>query len=356
MVTITCSNRVSAIKLFQTLNTRGLELSLADLTKSALLSRIEETKRRTQFIVSWREIENIADNNDESVSDLLTYYVYYLLASKPKKSLYEELEKIVKRKDPTKVVHEFKLFSEQYDEILNQKSKIIYCLRNLPDTVFWKTILVAAKRSDLPQYNRLCEELRRLYYSYWIANYTTAKTRDFSFKLINLVKKGASLIRIKDEIVKKIKEDNVLKWIKENLDDDAYRNSWLKPLLILIEYGQTDESVFIEYSRNLHADHILPEEWDKIPYWKNRWSKEKSELWLDNIGNLTLLSGSKNIRASNDEFPKKRRIYKGKGFDGITSFEITKKIIKESDWTEKEVKKRQKWLIEEIKRLLKISF
>jgi len=356
MITITCSSRVSAIKLFQTLNTRGLELSLADLTKSSLLSRLADDKKRAQFMTSWHEVEKIAENNDELLTDLLTFYGYYLLASKPKRSLYEEFERRFRLKDSNKVIYEFKKFADYYDEILNMKSKVIYSLRYLPDKVFWKTVLITAKDKEFSKFGALCEELRRLYYCYWVAGYTTAKTRDFSFKLIRLIKKGASLGEIKDEINRKMKEDNVLKWIKEDLEYDVYGVTWLKPLLILVEYGQTDESVFIEYSRNLHVDHILPEEWEKKSYWKKRWSKEKADYWLHKLGNLTLLSGRKNIRASNEEFPKKRKIYKGKGLDGTTSFEITKRIIKSSSWTEKEVRKRQRWLIKETKRILRINF
>jgi len=252
-------------------------------------------------------------------------------------------------------VYELKKFAEFYDDIVNTKSKEIYSLWYLPDNVFWKTVLLAAKVKGALKFKELSKQLRRLYYAYWIANYTTAKTRDFSFKLIKIIKKGAPLGKIQDEMNKKMKEDNVVKWVKEDLEYDAYSNSWLKPLLILIEYGQTDESAIIEYSRNLHIDHILPIEWEKQQYWKRKWKKEKADIWLNKIGNLTLLSGTKNIRASNDPFPVKKKIYKGKGKDGTTAFRITDRITKESNWTEKEAKKRQKWLITETRRILELD-
>jgi len=355
MITITCSNTASAIRLFQVINTRGLELSTADLLKSYLYAKLETNKRK-QFISTWQDIENIAEQNDESVTDLLTYYGYYLLAQKPKRSLYEELEILFKKSDANEVVYDFKNFSKNYDKIVNQSSKVIYSLRYLPDKVFWKTILATAKKEKFEEFNKLCKELQRLYYAYWIAGYTTAKTRNLSFNLIKMIKQKKSLNEISNEIYKKMKEDKVLESIKRNLQDDVYGNSWLKPLLIIIEYGQTDEIVFIEYSRNLHIDHILPEKWEKIDYWRKRWTKEKANYWLNKIGNLTLLSGRKNIKASNDEFPKKKRIYDGKGIDGRTGFEISKKIIHEPDWTEKQVINRQNWLISEIKRIIGINF
>lgn len=356
MITITCSDRVSAIKIFQIINTRGLELSLADLVKSSLLSRIEDDKKHDQFMSLWSGIENVVETNDESMTDLLTYYGYYKLASKPKRSLSEELEKRFKKKKSTRVIYELKKFSEYYAEIMNSKSKVIYSLHNLPDEVFWKTILISAKMERSRKFHELCEALRKLYFSYWIAGYTTAKTRNFSFRLIRLVKAGKPLSKIRQEIERKMKDDYVPDDVKESLEDDIYGEAWLKPLLILIEYGQTDESVFIEYSRKLHIDHILPEEWEKKQYWKRKWTQEKADYWLNKIGNLTLLSGKKNIAASNEGFPQKKKIYKGKGIDGTTGFEISKRILKNSHWTEKEVKRRKKWLMRQTKKILGIDF
>jgi len=353
MVTITCSNRVSAIKLFQIINTTGLELSLADLVKSSLFSRLE-TEKHKQFVATWQNIESLAENNDESVSDLLTYYAYYLLATKPKKSLYEELESRFKRKNSNRVVYDFKKFVEHYDEMVNKKSKVIYSLKYLPDKVFWKAILTTARKEGFRKFRELCRKLRNMYYLYWIAGYTTAKTRNFSFKLINRIKAGDSLGVLTKEINKQMKDDDVFKHAKDSLAEDCYEKKWLKPLLIVIEYEQTDESVFIPYSRNLHVDHILPQEWMKIKYWKRKWKEEEADDLLGTIGNLTLLSGRKNIRASNDSFPNKKKIYKGKGIDGKTAFEISKRILRNSDWTTREVTKRRKWLIGQAKRIFSL--
>lgn len=229
-------------------------------------------------------------------------------------------------------------------------------MKLLPDRVFWKTILITAKMKNYESFSELCEELRRLYYSYWLANYTTAKTRDFSFIIIKQIKKNEPVSKIQSQIIRKLNADSVMEWIRKDLESDAYPYSWAKALLVLIERGQTDESVIIECNRNLHIDHILPEEWEKKKGWREGWVKSDAELWLNRIGNLTLLSGKKNIQASNDEFSVKKRIYKGKGIDGITGFEISKRILANSEWTLKEVKRRQKWIMSETQRILGIKF
>lgn len=355
-ITITCSDRVSAIKIFQIINTRGLELSLADLVKSALLAKLKDKRKHTPFMASWRDIETIAERNDETVSELLTYYAYYLLASKPKRSLYEEFERKFKKKKAKRVIYEFQKFAEHMDSILNSDSKVVYTLLLMPDKVFWKTILATAKMKNFRNFDQLCEDLRRLLFSYWIAGHTTAKTRNFCFRLIREIKEGRTSNAIRKEIDRKMKDDDIIEYVERNIKDDVYWETWLKPLLVMIEYGQTDESTFIEYSRKLHVDHILPMEWEKKTYWKRRWTEEQADFWLNKIGNLTLLSGKKNIRASNDAFPKKKRIYSGKGHDGTTGFDISKRILRRSHWTENEAKKRQRWMVRQIKRILDLTF
>ncbi|MDO8137208.1 MAG: HNH endonuclease family protein, partial [Candidatus Brocadiales bacterium] len=101
----------------------------------------------------------------------------------------------------------------------------------------------------------------------------------------------------------------------------------------------------------LHIDHILPEKWNSIEDWKKKWTEDQSRRWLHKIGNLTLLSGKKNISASNGPFDEKKNIYK-KDYGGTTAFEISKKIVEKSDWLENDVKERQKWMIEQIETIL----
>ena len=78
--------------------------------------------------------------------------------------------------------------------------------------------------------------------------------------------------------------------------------------------------------------------------------------YLNTIGNLTLISGKKNIAASNSFFDKKKKIYEGKGKDGITAFEISKNILKYKQWTEKEVIDRHDWIISQLEKILDIKF
>ncbi|MHA1403965.1 MAG: DUF262 domain-containing protein [Candidatus Helarchaeota archaeon] len=356
LIRIICSKHEYAINLFQILNTRGLDLSNADLIKSHLYGKLNEHKRK-QFMATWQDIELLSKQMDETITDLLTYYEYYLLARNPKKNLFEELKNALKNRDPNEIIFEFKQFIESFYEIYTNESKLLFSFWYLRDKIFWKSILITAKFTKYSEFDELAYELRRLYYCYWIAGYTIAKIKQLSFNLIEDIKRSRTFKKIKERIDQKMKEHNVIEYARFNIYQDAANKSWIKPLLILVEYHQTDDSklVFIELDRNLHLEHILPVKWEENPYWKKQWKiKPNAYNKLNNLGNVTLLSGRKNISAKHYSFPKKKEIYKGKNGDSRTSFLITQRIAQKKDWTEIEVYERQKWLEEQIFDILRI--
>jgi uncharacterized protein with ParB-like and HNH nuclease domain len=357
MITITCSKQEYAIKLFQILNTRGLELSHADLIKSHLYGRLDNETTKQQFISTWCEVETVSKQMDESITDLFTYYEYYLLARNPKRTLYEELKEQFKGHDSNSIIFGFKKFVEFFNEIFQQQSKLAYSFWYLPNQVFWKAILTSAKKENFHDFLGLCRELRRIYYSYWIAGYTTSKIKQLSFNLIGWLRNKKTLQEIRNEIGAKMMEDKVVERMRKNLEEEVYGYSWLKPPLVLVEYEQTDDSKlpFIDLDRQIHVDHILPQDWQAIDYWKKLWTKERANYWLHRLGNVTLLSGRKNISASNNPFPAKKDVYRGKGLDGTTAFLITQAVMDKENWTEKEVEERQNWITGQIERILGVS-
>jgi len=359
MITITCTQQAYAIKLFQVLNTRGLDLTPADLIKSYLYSNLSEDKDKSAFKSTWDQIEVLSKQMGESITDLLTYYEYYLLAQNPKRSLYEELIDKFKGQDPKSVIYEFKKFVDSFNEVYQMDSKLVFSLWYLPNQIFWKAILTTAKFVKFDDFDELCNELRKVYYSYWIAGYTTSKVKQLSFNLISWVKDKKRLNDIKEEIDKKMALDNVYKRMSENLQNDVYGEPWLRPLLGVIEYQQTDDSKFsfIELNNKLHVDHILPVKWNEREEWKKLWTEQQATKWLHKIGNLTLLSGKKNIAQQNDPPKEKAEMYK-KRHGGTTAFEISKMIIDKLEkgiWTEKDVEERQRWIIEQIEKILGVK-
>ena len=122
------------------------------------------------------------------------------------------------------------------------ESKLLFSFWYLPNDNYWTTILTTALYREYKDFEALAKHLRMFYWSYWIAGYTITKIKQTSFNLISSVKANKPISFIEKEIEKKMKEDEVVSRVKDNLDGKVYRERWLKPLLLLIEYNRTDDS------------------------------------------------------------------------------------------------------------------
>lgn len=394
LITITCASTSFAIKLFQGLNAKGLDLSPADLVKSHLYGKLSDDKKKSDFMATWLQIDTISKQIQdiervpmgEPLTDLFTLYEYYSLEHNPEKSLYDELVKKFKDEDPNLALYGVKSFVESYSELCKMQSKLMYSFWYLPNQVFWKAVLITARNQEFVDFEKLCSEMRRVYYAYWIAGYTTSKIKQLSFNLISAVKKKRPLEEIRGTIEAKMNDDEVVVKVKKTLRGDVYGENWLRPLLALIEYQQTDDAKtsFIELNNRVHVDHILPQKWYQESEWreKDKWNEEQAQAWLGKIGNLTLLSGPKNEAAKNYSFKEKRQIYKGidpkdgkdhKNHGGLTAFVISQKVangdytpiqpsaeggtvpLVDHRWTTIEAKKRHDWIVSEAENLLAID-
>lgn len=379
IIRIDCKNREFAIKLFQVLNDRGMDLTAADLIKSYLLERLytkykedpDTSKIKVeQFIADWREMEQTIKICDINLNEIFIIYEYYILGQNPKKSLYDELQNAFSDSDPNEVIADIKRFANAYyTSIYEARDKVLYSFWYIRWNMYWKSILLTALHTGYSSFDQLTKELRRFYYLYWIAGKTLSQIKQTSFNLIKWVKEKRSIAEINNELNEKLAKDNIHTLTGYNLTSEQIANeAWCKPLLLMLEYYATDDSKlsFIDLDQDLHLEHILPVKYERFAEWKHI-SKDISAKWLNSAGNLTLLSGAKNIEASNNPFNKKMDVYKGKGKyenknEKITAFLITQKIV--SDFESKKYKQqwnldsmidRWKWFFAEIGELLEID-
>lgn len=376
IIRIDCSDVGFAIKLFQVLNARGLDLTNADLIKSYLIGKIHALfdaeivdLKEQQFLQDWIACENMVTELNESMNEFFVMYEYFLLASNPKKSLYDELENQFDNEDPLDVISDFKAFITQYKEnVYQSKSAINYSFFYLRWSIYWKTVITAALHSGYLDIEELKKAVRRYFYLFWIAGFTLSRVKQTSFNLIKWLKEKRPINEIKTELEKYIKDNKIQERVERALNNNIYQEAWSKPLLALIEFNQTDNPEFINVSdRDLHIEHILPQSFSEVYGWKHviEDNRDGTEL-VHTLGNLTLLSGKKNIQASNDSFENKISIYQGKGKygnsdDKVSSYRITQKIFDDYNngeikrWDFDTINKRKTSLLEEVEQILSIN-
>lgn len=364
MIKIICSDENFAIKLFSVLNDRGLNLTPADVIKAYLMESLadDETKLNS-FVEVWKQIESEIVDTDEKIEGILNLYLYFLTAKNPKKSLQDELKSQFKNLDSQETILNILKFAKKYKEAVSDKDSCIYMLRYIPHSIYWKSILTTARHEEYSNYIDLRKIITQYFYKSWIAGGTSNRVKQTSFTILKMVKESKNL-----DDIKKLMDENLTKY--DHYGDylkkpNVYSERWLKPLLLSVEYFVGDrEKDFIPIVRSLHVEHILPKTWDAekswdgvLLNWKDIFSKEDADNLKNSIGNLTLLSGKKNIEASNCNYHKKIDIYKGnsgKGFDGITSFEITKQVIDRwgDTWNKDNINSRCEDIVSKVKNIL----
>ncbi|GAA8707091.1 hypothetical protein HpBT349_01010 [Helicobacter pylori] len=221
--------------------------------------------------------------------------------------------------------------------------------------------------------------LVKFYYQDWVAGKTRSTRSQTCCNIINALKEKQSVENIASIVKKYFKDKNITQRFKENLQDSNLytkfyftgkspkKNSWLRPILILVEYFMSDEPKpkRIQMDKNLHVEHILPQKPTLSSQWAKDFSEEEREHYTHSLANLTLLGGKKNTKALsqalNQDFKEKKEIYMGKPvaldnkktFKVMTCYDMTKNdVCRYTEWTPKSLEKREKDLMSIIESVL----
>ncbi len=384
----TCSNNISmALRIFSVLNARGLPLHAIDVFKVELLKKLVKEKDQQEFVSRWNALrqkcldneskfpkrkENKREKNAAEI--LFSWYLTYLNPVTSGKNMEERLADQFENlnKTPLEYLKSVEDFYNAYCKVLEMQDRHAHLLSYVA-TDSWRVILCT---SLLHGYNNqeiedLKELLVKFYYQNWVAEQKEPK-KQTSCNIIKDLKEKQSVGYIASVVKEYLDKNKITQHFRENLQDDhlyekhkrASKNSWLRPILILVEYFMSDDDCpkRIQMDENLHIEHILP----KKPNLSSQWAKdfnneEERKLYTHSLANLTLLGGEKNTTASNRDFKDKKKIYMGeeirlnkkRTFKMMTCYNITKDIAyRYTEWTPKSLETRKEKLIKIIESVL----
>jgi hypothetical protein len=352
-----------------------LDLSPADIIKGYLLSSLKGSENKhnhDKFMADWRFCEDWAKEVEVTLTDMFTYYMYYLITTNPKKSLVEELKEKFKDKNSNDVLRDFKNFIDCYRDIYYSDGKVISSMWYLPWATYWKTALIAAQHIKYKDLEELQKAMMRFFYLYYLSGKTLNSIKQTCYTLILNIKKKAPISKIKKDLDAKLEEDEVIDLVLENLQGEVYYEKWIKHLLIIVEYWITDgeEVAFIDTDpKAINIEHVYPQNPSQDSNWEKMFPNGVN--YLNTLGNLALLSGAKNRYAQNFTIAEKINIYQGLDKNGnkygekngkITVFQSTQQIVNDykskqhkQRWNEEAVQTRFNWLVELIGEILDID-
>ncbi|MCQ2785416.1 DUF262 domain-containing protein [Helicobacter pylori] len=381
-ITITCPDADKALRIFNVLNARGLALNATDIFKGELLKHAKEHERE-EFVSRWNDLSQKCSDNDLTMETLFSWYLTYLnpVTSKEKmeKRLVTWFNKL--NKTPLEYLKGVEDFYNAYGEVLGMQDRHAYLLSYKDDdylyVILCTSILHHYSDQDIEALKKL---LVKFYYQDWVAGQTKSTRSQTCCNIINALKEKKSVRYIASIVVKKYLDDkNITQRFRDNLQDSNLytkfyytgktpkKNSWVKPVLILVEYFMSDNAnpAYIKMDDDLHVERILPQNPDPSSQWVKDFSEEERGLYTYSLANLTLLGGKKNTKALsqvlNQDFKEKKEIYMGKTialdnkktFKVMTCYDMAKNdVCRYTEWTPKSLEKRKEELIQKIESVL----
>ncbi|GAA8366602.1 DUF262 domain-containing protein [Helicobacter pylori] len=381
----TCSNISMALRIFSVLNARGLALSATDIFKAELLKKLAKEKDQEEFVSRWNALRQKCLDNEskfpkrkenkrekDAAEILFSWYLTYLNPVTSGKNMEERLADQFERlnKPPLEYLKGVEDFYNAYCEVLEMQDRHAHLLSYLASD-FWCIILCT---SILHHYSdqdieALKELLVKFYYQNWVAEQKEPK-KQTSCNIIKALKEKKSVEDIASIVKEYLNGNKITQNFREKLKDDhlyekhkkVSKNSWLRPILILVEYFMSDEPKPKRIQTNdFHIEHILPQKPTLSSQWAKDFSEEEREHYTHSLANLTLLGGTKNTKASNLDFKDKKKIYMGeeislskkKTFRVMTCYKMTIDIAHHyTEWTPKSLEKREKDLMSIIESVL----
>lgn len=394
-VTITCPDADKALRIFNVLNARGLALNATDIFKGELLKELAKEEDQKKLVSRWNALRQKCSENESkfpkrkenkreknAAEILFSWYLDYLnpVTSREKKG--KELVTWFKNlnKTPLEYLKGVEDFYNAYCEVLEMQDWHAHLLSYKDDNYLYVILCTSILHHYSDQDIKALKELLvKFYYQDWVAGQKKSTRSQTCCNIINALKEKKSIENIASIVKKYLDSNNVTQRFKENLQDSKLyekfyfadksvkKNSWLKPILILVEYFVSDDPYpkRIQMDKNLHVEHILPQKPDPSSQWVKDFSEEERELYTHSLANLTLLGGKKNTQASNKDFKEKKEIYMGnavklgkdkrgreKTFKVMTCYKMTIDVAQYTEWTPKSLEKRKEELIGIIESIL----
>ncbi|WP_312604855.1 DUF262 domain-containing protein [Kosakonia cowanii] len=344
----------SSFRLFNVLNNRGLPLSNADLLKNALFeSASMHNKKPEQIESAWSQIEDMV-----GVSKLDKFLKLHKLSEKKdrdrvlQKGFEFFLDNSKELADDDAIAMSLMLVNsaKNYTKILDNDfentsiRRKIASLSNLgvdewiPPVMAFMNRMARSENFTSEDFSCFVTCFEKIYMHGWLKKQIKSQREMVCY---------SALVAINNEmpfpsIIEHISQHADNKGFIAALDNDLYEPrpnqvNLIKAILLRLDMEQQDESVIKTYTGRITIEHILPQALVN-QYWIQRFNPQEHEYWLHKIGNLTLISGTKNSEAQHSDFIKKKSIYEK--LNSKSSFDLTRDVCKSEEWGMNDIKLR----------------
>ena|GEM_PF-5246791 len=320
-VKIKVSSDTDAYTVFETINSKKVELSVSELLKNYLFqqsdrigdSELEKTKKK------WEEIIDNLESEETEPSQYIRHFWLSNFVSVTDKKLYLVIKTYCKGQDKKlkDLIRDLATQSSQYGKLVSATREDDDRVIDLDAVILLSQIkalrikqcyplLLSALSTDMT-----AGEFKALLRGVIKVSLTRSLIDKNPNELEKIYEKNALLLRKngKTHLEQTLKEIDAAAPSLDDLvndlllPDSSVSELLAKFLLIQIELKErTDETTLNRVS----LEHLLPKNPDDITEWGM--SKDEHEKYVGKLGNLALVGGKINSKASNKAFAEKKKI------------------------------------------------
>lgn len=358
VILIEVQDDIQAYVVFETLNSRGEDLSASDLIKNAIFTQANKDEILEDITPLWEKMISNLDNLKT------TWFIKNYITSISK-------EGIIREKDLFRFIKKERLIEQNVEKFASNllEESVNYKQLFEPTLSKWNDKNIVTSLKGINKLNlRTCYPFLLAISSSQLNTKQQRKlinlTENLGFRYSIILKRNPNKLETKYaewayQLRNNVSVETIEKEIKEfmPLDEDFYneflrkseKNNQIAKYILMKIWNHALGDV-ISIDENSSLEHILPENNDK---WK-KYIEENNDMILDGkkvsidefskqvtylLGNFTLLHPDDNSKLGNDTFDNK----KNKVFSK-SQFELNKNIAKEHKWSLKEIEKYQQEL------------
>lgn len=363
-IQITVEDELNAYTVFETLNSRGIELTSTDLLKNFLFSLVAKSETDLKQIkTQWKKIIDSI-----GLKEFPNFLRYFLIATRKqitKEYLFKEVKQFVKTaQEVFDLLDQLEFYAYNYIALGNPDDELwstdkdnrnaINILKAFKVTQWKPLVMVALDKLGKDELKRLLQSIVALSYRYNVISkmQTNEMEKVYSKAGINLYKgESNNITAVLNDIKQLYVNDEEFKnyfLLKQFNTNNSTDKKLARYTLYKLEAQEVSGSLYDFETDAGTIEHILPESYPES--WHVEFTEEEYERNVFMIGNLTLLEATKNNKEAADKiFEEKKSVY------STSKFAITKKV-NDPQWTSQNIKSRQAHLAKLATSIWKIQY
>ncbi len=364
LLPIEAESQNTALRIFSTLNDRGLPLSDADIFKAQFYKFYSEQNKKNEFINRWKELEEKANKifhptQGTPMDELFTRYMYYERALLNIKSSTTEALRKFYEKDSYALLHKdetlsnLELLADFWNDVANQEKerfsdrilRRLFVLNYAPNGM-WNYFVSVYFMKNKDSENKLDDEK---FYQF------LQKTIAFVWAYA-ITNPGVNALRtpIYSEMI------NIVEGNEVNFSEFKFESEKVKAIFnnyVFSNIRTITKSMLAWWAFNNENQHLMPLE--TILEIEHIYAKKRHEVEntlssiknLEVLGNKSLLEKRINIRASDYRFSDKIKYYKGfinakgQSKEGTNIYELKSVLSQKTDFSENDIITRNEVII-----------